>query len=48
MGNIMHKDRNSLKVKEINWQDIGRNKQGKNMISIRNEIHQEKGTLLQD
>ena len=48
MGNIMHKDQSSLKVKQINWQDIGRNKQGKNMISIRNEIHQAKGTLLQD
>ena len=35
MGNIMHKDQNSLKVKQINWQDIGRNKQGKNMVSIR-------------
>ena len=34
MGNIMHKDQNSLKVKQINWQDIGRNRQGKNMISI--------------
>ena len=33
MGNIMHKDQNSLKVKQINWQDIGRNRQGKNMIS---------------
>ena len=48
MGNIMHKDQNSLKVKQINWQDIGRNKQGKNMTSIRKEIHQAKGTLLQD
>ena len=34
MGNIMHKDQNHLKVKQINWQDIGRNKQGKNTISI--------------
>ena len=48
MGNIMHKDQNSPKVKQINWEDIGRNKQGKNMISIRKEIHQAKGTLLQD
>ena len=48
MGNIMHKDQSSLKVKQINWQDIGRNKQGKNMISIAKEIHQAKGTLLQD
>lgn len=48
MGNIMHKDQNSLKVKQINWQDIGRNKQGKNMITITKEIHQAKGTLLQD
>ena len=48
MGNIMHKDQSSLKVKQINWQDIGKNKQGKNMISIRKEIHQAKGTLLQD
>ena len=44
----MHKDQNSLKVKQINWQDIGRNKLGKNMISVRKEIHQAKGTLLQD
>ena len=48
MGNIMHKDQSSLKVKQINWQDIGRNIQGKNMNSIRKEIHQAKGTLLQD
>ena len=48
MDNIMHKDQNSLKVKQINWQDIGRNEQVKNMISIRNEIHQAKGTLLRD
>ena len=48
MGNIMHKDQYRLKVKQINWQDIGRNKQGNNMISIRKEMHQAKGTLLQD
>ena len=48
MGNIMRKDQNSLKVKEINWQDIGRHKQGKNMISIMKEMYQAKGTLLQD
>ena len=24
MGNIMHKDQNRLKVKQINWQDIGK------------------------
>ena len=47
MGNIMHKDQNSLKVKQINWEDIGRNRQGKNMISIRKEMHQAKGKLLQ-
>ena len=38
----------SLKVKQINWQGIGRNKQGKNMISIRKEMYQATGTLLQD
>ena len=48
MSNIMYKDQNCLNVKQINWQDIGRNKQGKNMISIRKEMHQAKGTLLQD
>ena len=44
----MHKDQSSLKVKQINWQDIGRNKQGKNMITVRKEIHQAKMTLWQD
>ena len=34
MGYIMHKDQNRLKVKQIDWQDIGRNKQGKNMVSL--------------
>ena len=48
MDNIMHKDQNRLKVKHIHWQDIRSNKQGKHMISIRKEIHQAKGTLLQD
>ena len=48
MGNIMHKDQNSLKIKELYWQDIGRNKKGKNMMSIMKEMHQSKGTLLQD
>ena len=48
MGNIMHKDQNHLKVKQINSQDIGRNKQGRNMIYIRKEMHQAKGTLVQD
>ena len=33
MGNIMHKHQSRLKVKQVDWQDIGRNKQGKNMIS---------------
>ena len=44
----MHKDKNRLKVKQINWQDIRTNEQGKNMISIRKEMHQAKGTPLQD
>ena len=48
MGNIMHKDKNHLKVKQINWQDIGRNKQGKNVISFRKEMHPAQGTRLQD
>ena len=48
MGNIMHKDQNCLKIEEINWQDIGRSKQGKNMVSIMKEMHQWKGTILQD
>ena len=48
MGNIMHKYQSRLKVKQVDWQDIGRNEQGKNMISIRKEMHQAKGTLLQD
>ena len=42
MGKIMRKDQNSLKVKPINWQDIGRHKQGKKMISIRKEMYQAK------
>ena len=48
MGNIMHQDQNRPKVKQINCQDIGRNKQGKNMISIRKEMHESKATLLQE
>ena len=44
----MPRDQNRLKVKQINWQDIRRNELGKNMISIRKEMHQVKGTLLQD
>ena len=48
MDNIMHKDQNSLKVKQINWQDIERNEEVKIMISIRNEMQQAKGTLLPD
>ena len=47
MGN-MHKYQSRNKVKQVNWYDIGQNKQGKNMISIRKEMHQAKGTLMQD
>ena len=39
MGNIMHKDQKSLKVKQINWQDIGRNKQSQLQMSD-NKLHQ--------
>ena len=39
MGNIMHKDQKSLKVKQINWQDIGRNEQSQLQMSD-NKLHQ--------
>ena len=48
MCNIMHKDRNRLEVKQINWQDIRRKEQGKSMISVGKEMHQAKGALLQE